>query len=207
MTNITINPAIVTIQTQLPDDLCDIICKQYAPDDGEEMEDAHTRTWNDEKGTHSKSWDHAVRKTEVKWIPDHNWIAGMITYYVEQLNEMHFRYDIDAISGNHFQYSVYRDGGHYDWHTDEPRNLFYLTTKRPDEQIRKLSFSLQLSDPRDYEGGNLCFRGEDNEGEIVQAKDRGMLILFDSRMEHKVSPVTSGVRHALVGWYTGPIWR
>lgn len=206
MSNIQVNPAIITIQTQLPGELCDIIQKQYSPLSGE-TEDAHTRTWDVDHGTFKQTWDHKVRKTEVKWIPEHEWIAGMVTYFVDNLNKHHFQYDISGISGSHFQYSVYQDGGHYDWHSDEPRNLYYLTTKHPDQDIRKLSFSLQLTDPSEYEGGDLCFRGENNEGEIPQPKERGTLILFDSRMDHRVTPVTSGVRHALVGWYVGPMWR
>ena len=208
MTSISINPAIVSAQTNLPKDICEIIRNHYAPRNGDEIVDADIRKWNDSCAEFDQEKDHNIRKTEIKWIPEHEWIAGMLQYYIDHINKSHFRYDISGgVSGNHFQYSVYRNGAHYDWHSDEGRNLFYLTTNHPNEMVRKLSFSLQLSDGDEYEGGELCFLGEDNKEELPQSKDLGTLIIFDSRMDHCVKPVTSGVRHALVGWYNGPIWR
>ena len=82
-----------------------------------------------------------------------------------------------------------------------------MTKKRPEEKIRKLSFSLQLSDENDYDGGEFCFRQDENSAEVLQTKKQGSLIVFDSRLEHRVKPVTRGVRHSLVGWYSGPLWR
>ena len=74
------------------------------------------------------------------------------------------------------------------------------------EYIRKLSFSLQLSDPKDYTGGEVQFL--DNNGKTFFApKQRGTMIVFDSRTKHRVRKVKSGMRKSLVGWVVGPRWK
>ena len=60
------------------------------------------------------------------------------------------------------------------------------------EQIRKLSFSLQLSDPDDYEGGNVQLLDENNKIYIAP-RQRGSIILFDSRTKHRVLKVTKNL--------------
>jgi PKHD-type hydroxylase len=74
------------------------------------------------------------------------------------------------------------------------------------EYVRKLSFSLQLSDPEDYTGGEVQFM--DNSRKTYFApKQRGTLIMFDSRTPHRVRKVKSGMRKSLVGWVVGKRWR
>ena len=71
---------------------------------------------------------------------------------------------------------------------------------------RKLSFSLQLSDPDDYEGGN--FQMIDNgDGLFVAPRTKGALIIFDSRTKHRVCKVKKGTRRSLVGWVMGPRFK
>ena len=72
--------------------------------------------------------------------------------------------------------------------------------------IRKLSFSLQLSDPDDYEGGNVEFI-DDSDKNFIGPRQRGTIILFDSRTKHRVNKVTKGVRRSIVGWVLGPRWK
>ena len=70
----------------------------------------------------------------------------------------------------------------------------------------KLSFSLQLSDPDDYEGGN--FQLIDESGKLyVAPRKRGTIILFDSRTQHRVLKVKKGRRKSIVGWVVGPRWK
>jgi len=74
------------------------------------------------------------------------------------------------------------------------------------ELVRKLSFSLQLSDPEDYEGGELEFL--DNQDEPFFApKQKGTIVVFDSRVKHRVRKVTNGLRKSIVGWVVGPRWK
>ena len=74
------------------------------------------------------------------------------------------------------------------------------------ELVRKLSFSLQLSDPDDYEGGNVQLMDEAGNAYVVP-RQRGSIVLFDSRTQHRVLKVTKGVRKSLVGWTVGPRWK
>ena len=74
------------------------------------------------------------------------------------------------------------------------------------EYVRKLSFSLQLSDPEDYTGGEVQFM-DNGRKTYFAPKQRGTLIMFDSRTPHRVRKVKSGMRKSLVGWVVGPRWR
>jgi PKHD-type hydroxylase len=72
-------------------------------------------------------------------------------------------------------------------------------------QIRKLSLTIQLSDPFSYNGGELhLFTG--NEPTIIP-KEQGKLISFPSYVLHEVTPVTKGERYSLVAWITGPQFK
>lgn len=203
LAEITINQAIIAIKTDLPLDLCSALMDQYSP---LANEDATVKFWKDNDSKYDQG-ESIARKTKIHWIPQQQWVGGMIQYYIDNINSQYFKYDLTEISGGHLQYSVYAKGGHYDWHTDEPRSLYYVTQQN--SLIRKLSFSLQLSDSEDYEGGDLVFQSGTYEEpeEVVQPRGRGTLVVFDSRQMHKVTPVTSGVRHSLVGWIKGPVWK
>ena len=74
------------------------------------------------------------------------------------------------------------------------------------ELVRKLSFSLQLSDPDDYEGGNVQFLDENGKSYFAP-RQKGSIILFDSRTQHRVLKVTKGTRKSIVGWVVGPRWK
>ena len=74
------------------------------------------------------------------------------------------------------------------------------------EVCRKLSFSLILSDPSEYEGGQFQIMSYNNKMYEVP-QEKGNLIIFDSQAVHRVRPIKSGVRKSLVGWVIGPRWR
>ena len=67
--------------------------------------------------------------------------------------------------------------------------------------LRKLTFSVNLSAPEEYEGGECkVFYGEG--GEILPA-GKGEGTGFPSFILHEVFPVTKGVREVLVCWVIG----
>ena len=63
--------------------------------------------------------------------------------------------------------------------------------------------SLELSDENEYEDGELILYNNVNNSTITACKSKGSIIVFDSRMTHEVTPVTSGTRYSLVKWYHG----
>jgi PKHD-type hydroxylase len=70
---------------------------------------------------------------------------------------------------------------------------------------RKLSVTVNLSDPGDYTGGDLEFLN--GIGQLLtqpELRQRGSIVVFPSTLGHRVTPITSGVRYALVGWMVGP---
>ncbi|HEY2009516.1 MAG TPA: 2OG-Fe(II) oxygenase [Rhizomicrobium sp.] len=140
-----------------------------------------------------------IRVTRTAWLDSaepNKWIYDRIQQITMMINAMAYRFDLTGFS-ERIQYSVYHDaeGGHYDWHVDQGP----LVTRR------KLSLSLQLTDPSRYQGGDLQFlAGSRTE---TAPRDRGMLIAFPSYGVHRVAPVTAGTRKSLVIWITGPRFR
>jgi PKHD-type hydroxylase len=68
-----------------------------------------------------------------------------------------------------------------------------------------LSLVLQLSDPAQYEGGNLQVM-TGSEPQTVR-KQRGLVAAFPSYVLHQVTPVTQGTRQSLVAWVSGPQFK
>ena len=141
-------------------------------------------------------------------------------YYIQKANRENFLYDLYDIDGGSIQYTHYGVGDYYTWHNDgdistafKPRlmpgsgiNISEDQVFHKGECVRKLSFSLQLSDPKDYRGGEVEFYDSANK-RYFAPKQRGTLIVFDSRLKHRVRTVKSGLRKSIVGWGVGPRWR
>jgi PKHD-type hydroxylase len=140
-----------------------------------------------------------VRVTRTAWLapsPDSKWIYERMQRIVRTLNDRVYRFDLSGFSES-LQYTVYHasESGHYDWHVDHGP----LGTRR------KLSISVQLSDPSSYEGCDLEFHAG-NTREIAP-RERGTVIAFPSYVLHRVTPCTKGTRKAIVAWTTGPQFR
>lgn len=145
--------------------------------------------------------DMEIRSCKLAWMfPNKHteWIYRRITDVVNQVNKEFFNFDLTKLEN--FQFTKYREeeGGFYLKHTD-PMDGQYLP------ENRKLSLVIQLSDPNEYEGGDLCLYNGD-EPSIVEKK-RGRIIFFPSYTLHEVRPVTKGVRYTLVGWVHGPAFK
>jgi PKHD-type hydroxylase len=140
-----------------------------------------------------------LRKTQVSWIalnPETQWIYDRLGYIARQLNFQFFGFDLTGFYED-LQYTVYDgEGACYGWHRD----------KGGDTQVpRKLSMTLQLSDPSEYDGGELQLSLEASP--LTLAKGKGILHAFPSYVLHQVTPVTRGVRRSLVVWLVGPRFR
>lgn len=146
-----------------------------------------------------------IRKSNIAFIfrdSENEWFFNKIEICVNKLNTKLFGFDIHRLET--LQYTLYdEEGSHYDWHWDmfESRNI---TDVELYEQ-RKVTAVLQLSDPEDYEGGELeispCGKNK------FITKKKGYLSVFPTFLLHRVTPVTKGKRKTLVAWFTGPDWR
>ena len=146
----------------------------------------------------------SVRKSQHCWIPSTLWIGGFLWHYIRMANKDNFLYDISDIENNMIQYTQYNKGDFYNWHTD----MDICDINEPDQLVRKLSFTLQLTNDDEYTGGNLEFADfDDSTYKFSVPKSRGTVIVFDSRTPHRVTPIESGIRKSLVGWVVGKRWR
>ena len=145
-----------------------------------------------------------IRITDIAFVePDSNEdnkVNELAWHFLNEANVRNFNYKIETFQL--VQFARYRDGGHYGWHRDVNESAI-----SPNGESRKLSLTLCLTDPKDYEGGELqFFNGERLEEQriINDIQDQGSVIVFDSRDWHRVTPVTKGTRYSLVCWSVGP---
>jgi len=142
--------------------------------------------------------DRSVRSADI-YVVDNNtenkWIYEKVAKIVSVINTIHFDYEISGITHGiqliHYKSSA-EVPGHYDWHIDAGNG---------DVACRKISLTVQLSDPNDYEGCELIINNHVTE--VIGKKEQGTVSLFPSYMPHVVTPITKGERYALVIWIHG----
>ena len=151
------------------------------------------------------------RDSNIIWMND-RWIYKEIQPYIRMANS-NAGWNFDWDWSESCQFTEYKKGQFYDWHCDshiEPYN-------EPEEQekhgkLRKLSMTVSLSDPEEYEGGDLefDFRNTDEGSQpriCEEIRKKGSVIIFPSFVWHRVKPVTKGTRHSLVCWNIGYPFR
>ena len=142
------------------------------------------------------------RVCDVAWLEsdeidsDFDWVYATLSDAISQINNEYFRFDLTHLTA--LQYTVYNEInlGNYQKHLDIGRQF----------PNRKLSFSVQLSEDKEYTGGDLRFHYIKNQPEIAP-RARGTVIFFPSWIVHDVTPVTQGIRRSLVGWVDGPNFK
>lgn len=141
-----------------------------------------------------------VRRSFVSWIAPNSetsWIFQILTSVAMSNNQQYWNFDLEKIEKLQFTHYLSTESGTYHAHTDP------LNWTMPHN--RKLSMSLQLSDPKDYEGGELKLHTSANP--TIISKQKGMMVFFPSHTLHEVTPVTKGERYSLVAWFHGPNMR
>ena len=143
------------------------------------------------------------RKSNIKWIPQNDnwwWLYEKLSNMAVAANNELWNFDLQHIP-EQIQYTEYHaPAGHYDWHQDIGPGML---------SKRKISITVQLSEPNEYEGGTLqLFRGGSTEGPFIEAeKAAGCVFIFPSYMMHRVTPVTKGTRKSFVLWLGGGHYR
>jgi len=141
-----------------------------------------------------------IRRTKIGWIdlnPQSGWIYDRLAFVARKLNSKFFNFDLYGFI-EHMQYTVYTDDelSHYTWHND---------MSETSEGARKLSMVLQLTDPSEYDGGELETHSTPEVNSVE--KRRGLIAAFPSWRMHRVTPVTRGTRKTLVIWVAGPSFK
>jgi PKHD-type hydroxylase len=154
------------------------------------------------------------RNSDVVWVND-QWIMNEIYPYINMANKnAGWNFAIDAVETA--QFTEYKKDQFYGWHSDQFEKPYGAEDVSPDGKkidpvlkgrIRKLSVTVLLSDPKDYEGGELEFqyRNKDDPNLPITCliREKGSVIVFPSFVWHRVRSVTKGVRHSLVIWNLG----
>ena len=197
--------------TNLPEDIIEILERDVTESFEGSMADSRLQ---------GDALNKNLRNSQNAWIPTTHWIGGFLWHYIQRANRENFLYDLRCIDGESLQFTRYGAGQFYKWHNDaglasqykpvavgnRDQGLGEDYVKERVEMVRKLSFALQLSDPDDYEGGNVQLMDEAGKS-YVAPRQRGTMMLFDSRTMHRVQKVTKGVRKSIVGWTVGPRWK
>jgi len=142
--------------------------------------------------------DTKKRVTTISWIP-FNEMGHMyhdLHKFIIKANENHFGFGDIRITEN-AQFTEYPEGGFYDWHMDCDVNMQH------EPPVRKISMTLLLNDPKEFEGGQLELMAPGKFADLKQ----GHAICFASFLNHRVNKVTRGMRQSLVVWFGGKPFR
>jgi PKHD-type hydroxylase len=139
-----------------------------------------------------------IRRSQVSWLnntTDTKWVFEKLADVASKMNAQHFRFDLTGF-GEALQLTNYDQSEHgmYGWHQDFGGGI-----------SRKLSMAVQLTDPAEYEGGNLQILTTGQAQNV--RKQRGLIAIFPSYVLHQVTPVTQGSRQSLVTWVSGPAFK
>ena len=145
-----------------------------------------------------------IRKSKVSFLDD-AYLREELAHSVSLYNKQHWNYDLDGCDS--LQYGIYSDGGFYDWHLDIENEIKNINGQY---LIRKLSITIWLNDPDEYEGGEFDIETKGPHMDLryeTLKLPKGSIVIFPSDKWHRVRPVTSGVRKSLVMWFQGPPFR
>ena len=139
-------------------------------------------------------YDTKKRITTISWIPFKALpdMYKIIERSMKQVNGNHFGYEGMQLT-EPAQFTEYPKGGFYDWHMDAEVNCQF------EPPVRKISMTLLLSHENQFEGGDLELMAKGKRAPLKQ----GHAIIFASFLNHRVAPITRGVRQSLVMWFGG----
>jgi PKHD-type hydroxylase len=141
--------------------------------------------------------DPSQRRTDVIWQNPMQPLGCIARTYMDVANHLAgWGYGLNNQEDTQISRYKSADKGHYDWHLD--------VVPPKDGIQRKLSISILLSDPSEFEGGELQFKGIEDRKILTK---QGSIVVFPSFIEHRVTPVTEGVRYSAVTWASGPSFR
>ena len=145
--------------------------------------------------------DSTIRISKQAWIKDVSFSKSFFSIG-QKINELcQWNFDIKSIEA--IQFGIYGEGGRYDWHIDQQLKPF-------NGSVRKISMTLFMNDPDEYDGGEFdleLYKPEENPRYKTFKLKKGFAIFFQSDRWHRVRPVISGVRKSLVAWYSGPTFK
>jgi PKHD-type hydroxylase len=144
-----------------------------------------------------------IRSSQIRWIPQNEewwWLYNKLSDMIVTANNELWKFDLHSMP-EQIQFTEYyaTENGHYTWHQDIGPGIL---------SKRKISITVQLSDPSEYDGGVLeMWQGGPQDSAVKAYKGAGSVFIFPSYMMHRVTPVTRGVRKSFVLWVGGSHYR
>ena len=170
----------------------------FTPDECDQIS-AYSDMLETEKGATTGKKQQELRSNTIAWMPinaESQWIYQRLVQTIELTNPNTFQFD-GLIIGEPVQISTYTENDFYDWHID--------TVEFPKSPpVRKVSCSVLLNDAAEFTGGGMQIRAW-NEETINLTQGQGLF--FASYFQHRVLPITEGMRKSMVIWYNGPAFK
>lgn len=135
--------------------------------------------------------DTSIRKSSITSIQlneESKWIFGRLRDVAALVNQG-LKFELKGFDEG-LQLARYAEGEFYDWHADLGADV---------GAFRKLTLVVQLTDPADYDGGEVEFFPTP----IQAPKERGTVAVFPAYIPHRVLPVGRGPRWSIAAWIAG----
>ena len=138
-----------------------------------------------------------IRESSISWIDDQH-LKDFFFLMCHKIN-LESSWNLQILGMDKLQYTTYeKPGDYYGWHVDQ--------REPSDYGVRKISMTLFLSDPEEYDGGELELElgsPDLDKRTIIFKEEKGVAIFFQSDVWHRVLPVKTGSRKSLVAWFRG----
>mgnify|MGYP003324036887 CR=1 FL=1 len=166
-------------------------------------------------GNHEESDNHYSNNRDIAYLHPEKYCEPLYNFLESitlKANQELFHIDVNVVS-DPLHYVIYpepqsdettgvyrEEGGYLDWHMDIGQGGV---------NHRKLATIVQLSDPKDYEGGELkfFFGGRWPENIITMDLKKGDACVFPAFYMHGVTPITKGKRYSIITWMEGDTFR
>jgi len=170
----------------VPDDICDKAVEDFSslPSKDASM------------GSEGEVQDHGHRNTTVRFAGSNHWFNDHMLA-TAMAGNLACKWGFHVTDNENIQFAEYGPEQHYNWHVD----VFPLSGLPLD---RKMTVVCLLNDPAEFTGGEFQIRLY---SEYTAPLVKGSVIAFPSFLEHRVVPVTSGVRKSATMWLRGPRFR
>jgi PKHD-type hydroxylase len=151
-------------------------------------------------GSFERTTDIDQRKSNVAFLPYNHWFEGIMFNHIRYANRATgWNYDITGTEP--MQYTVYGNGGIYDWHSDQ--EMYNISPI-----MRKLSCVCQLNKSSEFTGGGLYYKdlmGDESKESLLI--EQGDIVVMPSYILHRAAQITSGKRITMVLWSEGPAYK
>lgn len=152
----------------------------------------------DPSSEYSQVIDKMLRDCYVTYVArdsENAWLHERLEAIMAEANDKYWQLHITDYS-QPMRLMSYYEGDHF--------NSLHSDHGVGDTCFRKLTCILQVSKPTDYVGGQFEVIGEPTPPE---AYNQGSVLVFPTYLIHRVSPVTSGIRHSVIHRAIGPWFR